>query len=208
MDLPSHGKDETPVEDVTLDMYVDAVIKEINKSTKQIVLIGHSAAGTIISSVAERVPERIRKLIYICAYAPKDGDALHIMRKRAKRQLVMPAILRADNGVTYSINKEKASSIFYHDCPDEAIQYALPRLSPQPTSPQETPVTLGSNYENLEKHYIICEDDHTIPPEEQEKMVADWPKNNVHRLNCGHSPFFSCPDTLARLLTEITENTP
>ncbi|MCK4860953.1 MAG: alpha/beta fold hydrolase, partial [Rhodobacteraceae bacterium] len=99
IDLPSHGEDTTPIPDVTLDLYVDAVITEINKHPEPVVLVGHSAAGVTIASVAERVPERISRLIYLCAYAPKDGDALHIIRRRAKRQLVLPAVIRADDGL-------------------------------------------------------------------------------------------------------------
>lgn len=203
VDLPSHGDDTTPIPYVTLDLYVDAVIDEINKHPVPVVLIGHSAAGVTIASVAERIPNLISHLIYLCAYAPKDGDALHIMRRRAKRQLVLPAVVRAEDGLSYTVDPVKAPGIFYHDCSVESVEYALAHLGPQPISPQETPVKLGANYASVPRSYILGEDDHTIPPEEQEKMVADWPKEDVHRMNCGHSPFFSQPDALARLIGEI-----
>ena len=205
IDLPSHGANNTPIKDVTLDLYVDAVIAEITKSTEPVVLVGHSAAGVTIAEVAERIPDRIARLVYICAYAPKDGDALHLMRKRAKRQLVMPAVVRSEDGLSYTVDPEKSPGIFYHDCPNEAVEYALEHLCPQPILPQETPVKLGAAYESVSRSYILGEDDHTVPPEEQENMVADWPIEDVHRLACGHSPFFSCPETLARLLVDITE---
>ena len=203
IDLPSHGEDTTPIPEVTLDLYVDAVITEINKHPEPVVLVGHSAAGVTIASVAERIPDRISRLIYLCAYAPKDGDALHIMRKRAKRQLVLPAVVRSDDGLSYTVDPVKAPGIFYHDCSAESVEYALAHLGPQPILPQETPVKLGDNYESVPRSYILGEDDHTIPPEEQENIVADWPKGDVHRLNCGHSPFFSQPEPLARLIGEI-----
>lgn len=203
IDLPSHGDDTTPIPDVTLDLYIDAVIAEINKHPEPVVLVGHSAAGVVIASVAERIPARISRLIYLCAYAPKDGDALHIMRKRAKRQLVLPAIVRAPDGLSYTVDPAKALGIFYHDCSAETVEYALAHLGPQPVLPQETPVTLGANYESVPRSYILGEDDHTIPPEEQENMIADWPARDVHRMNCGHSPFLSQPAALARLIGDI-----
>ena len=203
IDLPSHGEDTTPIPDVTLDLYVETVISEINKHPEPVVLVGHSAAGVTIASVAERIPERISRLIYLCSYAPKDGDSLVIMRKRAKRQLVLPAVVRSDDGLSYTMNPEKASAIFYHDCSAEIVEYALAHLGPQPILPQETTVKLGANYESVPRSFILSEDDHTIPPEEQENMVADWPKEDVHRLYCGHSPFFSQPETLARLIGDI-----
>ncbi len=206
IDLPGHGADKTPIKDVTLDLYADAVIAEINKSPEPVVLVGHSAAGVTIATVAERVPDRITRLVYLCAYAPKDGDSLSEMRKRAKRQLVMPAVVRAEDGLSYTVDPALSPGIFYHDCPAETVDYALAHLCAQPVLPQETPVKLGPNCESVPRSYILGEDDHTIPPEEQEKMVADWPQDDVYRLQCGHSPFFSCPETLAHLLGEIAED--
>ncbi len=203
IDLPSHGEDITPISDVTLDLYADAVIAEIKKNPEPVVLVGHSAAGMTIASVAERIPDRISRLIYLCAYAPKDGDALHIMRKRAKRQLVLPAVVRSDDGLSYTVDPVKVPGIFYHDCSAKNIAYALAHLGPQPILPQETPVKLGENYESVPRSYILGKDDHTIPPEEQENIVADWSKGDVHRMNCGHSPFFSQPEALARLIAKI-----
>lgn len=205
IDLPSHGEDTTPVSEVTLETYVDAIISEINKGDEPVVLVGHSAAGIAISSVAERIPDRISHLIYLCAYAPKNGDALNLMRKRAKRQLVMPAVVMSEDGLSYTVDPLKAPGIFYHDCPPAAVDFALARLGPQPVLPQQTPVSLGVNYETVPSSYILCEDDHTVPPEEQDRFVADWPQKDVYRLECGHSPFLSQPETLVDLLGEITK---
>lgn len=112
IDLPSHGKDTTPISEVTLETYVNAIISEINKGDEPVVLVGHSAAGIAISSVAERIPERISHLIYLCAYAPKNGDALNLIRKRAKRQLVMPAVVMSEDGLSYTIDPSKAPAYF------------------------------------------------------------------------------------------------
>ncbi len=206
LDLPSHGEDKTPIKDVTLDSYVDAVVREIEKSDQPVILVGHSAAGVTIASVAERIPHMIDRLIYVCAYVPENGDALHLMRKRAKRQLVMPAVRMAEDGLSYTVDPDLAPGIFYHDCPAEVVAYALPRLCPQAVLPQQTPVKLGANYDSVKRSFILGEDDHTIPPEEQERMIADWPASDVYRLDCGHSPFFSHPSELAKILNEIAGN--
>ncbi len=203
IDLPSHGEDQTPVNEVTLQSYVDRVIAEVEKADDKPVLLGHSAAGVTIASVAERIPDRIDQLIYLASYAPKNGDSLASMRKRAKRQLVMHAVIASEDRKSYTFDLEKAPGIFYHDCPDEAIAYALPRLSPQAIAPQAEPVNLGANYDSVKKSFIICTDDHTIPPEEQENITADWPREDVYRLDCGHSSFFTCPDKLVDLVEDI-----
>lgn len=205
IDLPSHGNDKTPIADVTLDRYVQAVIDEVEKTDEPAILLGHSAAGVTIASVAEKIPDRISRLIYLAAYAPEDGDSLSHMRKRAKRQLVMHAVQLSEDRQSYRFDLEEAPGIFYHDCSEEIIAYALPRLGAQPIAPQATPVSLGKNYASVPRSFIIANDDHTVPPEEQEKMIASWPAKDVYRLDCGHSPFFVCPDDLVTLCNEIIQ---
>jgi pimeloyl-ACP methyl ester carboxylesterase len=40
-----------------------------------VVLVGHSYGGTVITAVAEQVPERIRLLVYLDASVPRDGES-------------------------------------------------------------------------------------------------------------------------------------
>ncbi len=203
IDLPSHGDDPTPVNKVTLEDYIHATQMAVLSSDQPVILVGHSAAGVTVASVAERNPEHIQHLIYLAAYAPQDGDSMAEMRKRAKRQLVIHAVQMAEDRKSYVFDPAEAPKLFYHDCAQADVEYALPRLSPQPIAPQMEPVQLGANYNAVQKSYIICTDDHTVPPEEQERLTADWPTDAVHRLDCGHSPFFVCPDKLVDLIEEI-----
>src|SRR5690606_20159662 len=40
------------------------------------ILIGHSYGGMVATGIADRVPEKIEKLVYLDAFVPKDGAAL------------------------------------------------------------------------------------------------------------------------------------
>jgi pimeloyl-ACP methyl ester carboxylesterase len=42
-----------------------------------VVLCGHSYAGCVVTGVADRLPERVRSLIYLDAFVPEDGQSLH-----------------------------------------------------------------------------------------------------------------------------------
>jgi pimeloyl-ACP methyl ester carboxylesterase len=46
------------------------------ENLRDIVLVGHSYGGMVITGVADRVPERIRHLVYIDALVPEDGESL------------------------------------------------------------------------------------------------------------------------------------
>src|SRR5215475_2330178 len=70
--LAGHGKDCD--RDVTHDDYVRSVLAELDRLPGEIVLVGHSFGGSVISRVAELRPERCRLLIYYSAFVPRDGE--------------------------------------------------------------------------------------------------------------------------------------
>lgn len=202
IDLPSHGEDTTPIKDVTLDLYVDAILSEIDRP---LVLVGHSMAGYPITAAAEKAPEKIAQLIYVCGYAPVSGLSLADMRRAGPRQPLMDAIQVSEDGLSFIIDPAKTGEKFYNDCPQDIVDFANAHLGPQAILPQATPITLTDRYFSVPKSYILCENDHTIPPEYQATMTADWPKDRVHRMYSSHSPFFSDPARLAQLLIQIAE---
>ncbi|RAP40993.1 esterase [Rhodovulum viride] len=197
IDLPSHGTDPTPLADVTLDLYAEAILGAIDEP---VILVGHSMAGFPISAAAEKAPWKIRALVYVCAYAPVAGLSLVDMRRAAPRQPLLDAIVKSKDGVSFSFDPEKVRDKLFHDCSDEAVAFAKARLGPQPILPQATPITLGNRYRSVPKRYIRCLQDRAIPAEYQATMTADWPADRIDTLDCSHSPFLAAPEALAGLL--------
>ena len=75
-DLPGHGKDKTEIKDVSLEAYVKKVKDEILKLDEPVILVGHSLAGFVVSKVAEEIPDKIEKLIFISAMIPYEGKTV------------------------------------------------------------------------------------------------------------------------------------
>ena len=202
IDLPGHGADPTPPEAVRLETYRDAVLAALGDHT---ILVGHSMGGYPITAAAEAAPARVAALVYLCAYVPVAGMSLADMRRAAPRQPLAPAIRRAEDGMSFTFDPAMVRDLFYHDCPDEAVAFALPRLCRQPVLPSETPIEAVHHAARLPRHYILCEDDRAIPPEHQAQMARAFRARDIHRLPTSHSPFFSAPDALAHLLDAIAE---
>lgn len=202
IDLPGHGQDTTPYSEVTLEGYANAILQAIDTP---VVLVGHSMAGFPISLAAEMAPNKISRLIYLCAYAAQDGRSLVEMRAEAPYQPMAEAALKTGDGLAFRVDPAKAPALFYNDCPTEAVDYALPRLCLQAIKPQATPIRLSEAYSRVKRSYIRCDDDRTIPPEYQRSMTKGWPDADVHVMPTGHSPFFADPEGLADLLTRIAK---
>jgi pimeloyl-ACP methyl ester carboxylesterase len=62
----------------------------VEDNLKDIVLVGHSYGGMIITGVANSVPERIRRLVYWNAFVPNDGESLYDMVRRNMSRCSMP----------------------------------------------------------------------------------------------------------------------
>jgi pimeloyl-ACP methyl ester carboxylesterase len=193
IDLPGHGADATPIAQVTLDLYVEAILDAI---TAPAILVGHSMAGYPITAAALRAPEKIARLVYVCAYVPKSGLSLTDMRRDGPRQPLLEAIETSSDRQSFSFRSEMVAEKLYHDCPAETIDYALAHLGPQAIKPQSSPVT----YEKIlpPSRYILCREDRAIPPEYQAIMAQNCTETRF--LDSSHSPFFSQPEALAQAI--------
>jgi pimeloyl-ACP methyl ester carboxylesterase len=74
--LTGHGdKAHLLSPEVGLDTHVDDIVALITEEDlHDVVLVGHSYAGLVISSVANRMPDRIGQLVYLDAMVPQDGE--------------------------------------------------------------------------------------------------------------------------------------
>ena len=86
-DLPGHGASEA-LRPVTLEDYVDAVVGHVRRCAAPPVLVGHSMAGVIIAAACERAPELIRRLVFVTAYLPADGQSLDDLLRADPESLV------------------------------------------------------------------------------------------------------------------------
>ena len=203
IDLPGHGNNPRPITDITLDLYADAILDAFEDSA---IVLGHSMAGFPISAAAEKAPDRIDRLIYLCAYVPRDGVSLIDMRKEAQRQPILEAVERTADGLGMNILPHRARELFYQDCSDAVVEFAISNLCTQAIKPQATPIQIGENYARVPKSYIRCTNDQTIPPEHQLTKVSDWDQKDVYDIARSHSPFFSDPLGLAALIDHIIKD--
>lgn len=202
IDLPSHGDDPTPYQQATLDLYADAIIAAIDNP---VILVGHSMGGYPITLAAERAPQKVQRLIYLCAYVPAPGLSLAQRRMQAPSQPLLPFIRMTEDGKGWTVDRDDLHALFYHDCPPGTVDYAAPRLSIQATQPTAVPVEVARSA-RIPRRYIRCTDDRTIPPDFQVTMTADWPAEHVAHMDCAHSPFFANPAGLAQQLDAFSKD--
>ncbi|MGC4232078.1 MAG: alpha/beta hydrolase, partial [Niabella sp.] len=72
--------------DIDLNTHVlDVVNTILFEDLKNIILVGHSYGGAVITGVADSIPERIAKLVYLDAIVPNDGESVITSRSDGKK---------------------------------------------------------------------------------------------------------------------------
>lgn len=81
--LPGLGEHfHTARADIGLATHIDDIVNFILfENLHDIVLLGHSYGGMVITGVADRIPGRIRRLVYLDAFVPENGESLMSLRK-------------------------------------------------------------------------------------------------------------------------------
>jgi pimeloyl-ACP methyl ester carboxylesterase len=202
-DLPGHGEDATPAEKVDLLAYADRVCACIEAESEPVVLVGHSMGGLVISESAERLPDRIHSLVYLAAVLPRDGDGFADI---PGAPAVAEAIEATADGVALRFRPERAQEVFYADCSEADVAFAVERLCPQPLGVRGFEVRLSAQrFGSVARDYIECSQDRAIEVGDQRGQHQRSPCRSVYKLDSSHSPFFSMPEALARLLVESSQ---
>jgi len=195
-----HG--DNGIQNVTMGSYVQTVVDAINQQDDKIVLVGHSMAGAVISLVAEQIPEKIEKLVYVTAFLLENGDSVLEAMQRDPGGEFLPELVFSDDQSSATATEEVWRSKAFHDVRESRILEALPLVDvPQATEPFMAKVIVSAErFGTVPKVYIRTAIDKMLSPILQDEMLKNWEVDQIHVLQSGHFPAMSVPETLAELL--------
>ena len=130
---------------------------------KDVRLVGHSYGGMVISRVAQLVPERLARLVYVNAFVPNPGESLV--------DLVPPHFvglfeqIARENGGAVTLPFPIWREAFINDADLQLAQAAYARLNPQPYKTFTDKAVLSAPLAALElgKSYVNCLQDTAMP---------------------------------------------
>jgi pimeloyl-ACP methyl ester carboxylesterase len=190
LDLPSHGDDQTPLEQATLEGYKQAVINAIGERSN-VILVGHSFGGMVISAVGEAVPEKISKLVYVAAYLPRNGESLFGLSQEDKNSKV-GMYWNQTSQTAASIKAEGIVEVFCADCRTVTQRTLVRKHRPEALAPLGTPVTLtAERFGKIPRYYIETLQDNAVSNQLQKRMLSRTSVVASVELNTSHSPFLS-----------------
>ncbi len=202
-DLLGMGRDKTPLSEVSLARWADQVSDIIRGQDEPVVLVGHSRGGLVISEVAERVPDRIKTLVYLSAVLIPDGSSIADITTPFQADHAFNMFNVQPDGMS-TVSSEGAAELLYNTTDADLIDRAISLLGPEPMSVHAEKVSLSvQSYGRVPRAYIELKQDMAILHARQKQMQEVLPCDPVIEMDTDHSPFYCAPDALVAVLRQI-----
>jgi pimeloyl-ACP methyl ester carboxylesterase len=192
--------------DVGLDTHVGDIVRLIlDEDLTEVVLVGHSYAGLVISAVSHQVPDRIAELVFLDAMVPRDGESA------ADVLPVTQALidLAAESGTAWRIPPlpERPSPAGLFGVTDPAdVAWLRTMLSDESVRCFQQPVRLDNPVaDKIPRTHIHCTG---VPGGPERRPVPPTQPNGsparVRELPTGHDSMITMPAELSELLLELS----
>jgi putative intracellular protease/amidase/predicted alpha/beta hydrolase family esterase len=204
VNLPAHGIDLTDGKNTGLNDYVKTVTAAINKYSGKVILVGHSMAGMIISQVAENIPNKIDKLIYVSAYLPKNGETVSSITNKFLNNKPIEVFEFNKDFSLVSIKKDAIANVVCADCPQYMKDVLVKYHKAEPTKGFNDKAVLTTKFAGVPKYFISTTNDYAVPYALQQQMIKEnGTVKKVFEMNTSHLPFVVQPQEFLKILTGI-----
>src|SRR6516162_8025126 len=137
--------------EIDLDTHIQDVIGVIDdQDLSDIVLVGYSSAGVVISGVADRMPEKVASLVYLDAFPPENGQSCFSMLPPDRRPTTVPGedwLVAPRTSAGFDLKHRKVTELLERKC------------TPHPLATLTQPVQLIGGISRIkQKMYIMATD--------------------------------------------------
>lgn len=202
-DFPGRGarRDKRPG-DVRLAEYTATALAALREhDLRDVVLVGHSGGGVTMQAVAAAEPERIRRLVFLCAAVPRNGQSLLDLQPLPQRLVSRAALwLLRTNRRGIVPNKRLARWGMCNDLQPADCADLLRRLVPEPPCLIKDTIAWDAGRVRAPATYIRTTNDRVIRPKDQTRMARSVPGVELLDLPTGHAYPGVYPTRLVEIL--------
>jgi pimeloyl-ACP methyl ester carboxylesterase len=198
--------------DVDLETHITDVVNVVEfEDLQDIILLGHSYAGLVVTGAADRITERISQLVYLDTGPIPPGTALIDLFPPEARRHTERQVEELGDGWLFPMPppEELASMGSLEGLDDDLLQLPRSRAVPQPFGTYTQPLRLENPArEELSRLAILC----SFSLDQIQEMIARnepvfrelvGPTWRFTELPTGHWPMVSRPEDLADLLLDL-----
>lgn len=168
-----------------------------------VILVGHSYGGMVITGAADRATDRIANLVYLDAATPLNGQSL--VDVAGPVMLAARTMSQVEDGVELVLHPSPEAGLFYGITDPDDLEWMADRLTPHPWRCFEQPLTL-KNEEALwaiPQSHIICS--WSFDGRDPELMARAEAEGRLWQIDTGHDLMITEPAAVAEALLAIAE---
>ena len=184
--------------DIDLDLHIDDVVSILEmEDLRDVILVGHSYGGMVVTGTADRAPERIRRIVYLDAFVPENGKCTldYVVPERAAR-------MREEGERLGSVTPPPVS--LWGLTKREHIDFVRPRevRHPYPCFSQTIKLTNEAALARLPKTFVYCSSPATGSFDRFAAKYRSDPSWKFFELKMGHDAMILMPERVAEILQE------
>lgn len=190
--------------DVDLNMHITDIVKLLQyEDLLDVILVGHSYGGMVITGVADRATDRIANLVYLDAAFPENGQSLvdHagevILAAREKARVV--------DGVELVLYPGEDPMEFFGVTDPGQIAWMKPRLTPHPWKCFEQKLVLNNEaaMRQLPVSFIFSGVQIESLTDEIREQIRAFTQGRFWEIDTGHDLMISEPEKTAEALLQV-----
>lgn len=191
--------------DVDLNTHITDVVKLLEyEDLHDVILVGHSYGGMVITGAADRATDRIRNLVYLDAAYPMDGQSLVdvagdvILEARETARIV--------NDIEMVLYPGEDPMSYYGVTEPEQIAWMKPKLTPHPWKCFETRLILNNEeaMRQIPVSFVLSNVQIEQLTDEMREGLMALCEGRVWDVATGHDLMISEPEKTAEVLHEVS----
>jgi len=187
---------------VTLDLHIHDVVQVLQvEDLHDVILVGHSYGGMVITGVADRAADRIGRLVYLDAANPVNGQSLVDVAGPVINAVRPMGEVR--DGVELVLLPAPDAGLLYGVTDPDDLAWMAERLSGHPWQCFEEPLVLTDEDAlwAIPQYHIVCSD--TVPTRDRALIGKARAEGRLWEIDTGHDLMITEPELTAKALLEV-----
>lgn len=182
---------------VGLDTHIEDVVRHLEAyDLHDVILVGHSYAGQVITGVADRSPTRVLRRVHLDAFIGDGRPAIELLPDTVAHHYVESVAQAGFDWLIPTRPLEKLGVTAQAD-----LDWLTPRLTPHPWKTYTDPLRLSGAYADVPGVFVECVDwMRVFRSFHEQAQSAGW---ETYELQTGHEAMVTAPEELASTLSAI-----
>lgn len=202
VDLPGRSSKPGDLTTATISGWVDSVVADIEDAGfSEVIIAGHSMAGVTVPGVVARLgASRVREMVLVAAFVPRQGEAI---TDTLSGPLGWLARRSARKARTLSIPTALARYAFCNGMTREQREFAIARLYPDTVSLAVEPVDRRDLPTTVSRTWVLTTRDRALSTACQQRSIdALGGVNTIVEVESCHDVMISDPNRIAQILLD------